>query len=376
MRSSQAQEVCRRGARSQGARVHDQPVTTASSQETEGQAQTTELPNAWERRTRLWALVLAVLTLALAVLAALALVRTGRPAAATFGLAVAAAVSVYAWQTRQIRRRHAILRERFPAPWEAVLQQDVVFFRVLDPAAQQRFRRQLQVFLGEKRITGIKVQVDTTTRVLAAASAIIPIFGFSDWEWDQINEVLIYPNRFDGEFRFGDARGHDILGMVGTGSLNRVMILSKPDLISGFRNASDKRNVGLHEFAHLVDKSDGTIDGVPEVSLGRQAIEPWIDLMRRKMVEIERGRSDINRYALTNEAEFFAVTSEYFFERPGLMQRKHPALYAALERVFNQDLRSRAGALRNELARGRPKFGRNSLCPCGSGRKFKKCCLQ
>ena len=59
------------------------------------------------------------------------------------------------------------------------------------------------------------------------------------------------------------------------------------------------------------------IDGVPEVGLDRQAIRPWIDLMRRKMTEIEAGRSDINRYALTNKAEFFAVTSEYFFERPG-----------------------------------------------------------
>ena len=96
--------------------------------------------------------------------------------------------------------------------------------------------------------------------------------------------------------------------------------------------------------------------------------------MRRKMAEIEAGKSDINRYALTNEAEFFAVTSEYFFERPGAMQRKHPQLYAALERVFNQDLRSRADAFRRELTRPRPKFGRNSPCPCGSGLKFKRCC--
>jgi Mlc titration factor MtfA (ptsG expression regulator) len=291
-------------------------------------------------------------------------------------LVLAPALAVYAWQTAKIRRRRAILSQPFPPAWETVLQQEVVFFRALDPAGQQRFRRQLQVFLGEKHITGIKTQLDATTRVLAGASAIIPIFGFPDWEWDQITGVLVYPNRFDGEFQFGDARGHDILGMVGTGSLNRLMILSKPDLISGFRNATDQRNVGIHEFAHLVDKSDGVLDGVPEVGLERDAVEPWIDLMWRKMAEIEAGKSDINRYALTNEAEFFAVTSEYFFERPGVMQRKHPALYATLERVFQQNLRTRAVALRRELTRVRPKFGRNSPCPCGSGRKFKYCCLE
>jgi Mlc titration factor MtfA (ptsG expression regulator) len=287
-----------------------------------------------------------------------------------------AACGTYAWQTGPIRRRHAILREPFPPEWEAVLQRDVVFFRTLDGEAQRRFRRQLQVFLGEKQVTGIKVRLDTTTRVLAAASAIIPIFGFPDWEWNEIDEVLVYPNRFDGNFQFDDERGHDILGMVGTGGLNRLMILSKPDLIAGFRTATDKRNVGVHEFAHLVDKTDGVIDGVPLVGLDRRAVGPWIDLVRRKVAEIEAGRSDIRRYALTSEAEFFAVASEYFFERPGVMRRKHPELFAALERVFNQNLGARVAALRRELTRVRPKFGRNSPCPCGSGRTSKQCCQQ
>ncbi len=330
----------------------------------------------WERRTRVWALVFAGVTLLVSALIALVVIRTGRPVVTTYVLALAPACGVYVWQTGAIRRRHAIVSEPFPPEWETVLQRDVVYFRALEPAAQRRFRREVQVFLGEKRVTGIKVQLDTTTRVLAAASAIIPIFGFPDWEWNQINEVLVYPTRFDGEFDFGDRQDHNILGMVGTGSLNRLMILSKPDLISGFRNATDKRNVGVHEFAHLVDKTDGVIDGVPRVGLDQRAIGPWIDLMRRKMSEIEAGRSDINRYALTNEAEFFAVTAEYFFERPGLMAAKHPELYATLEQVFNQDLRARVGALRRELKRGRVRFGRNSPCPCGSGRKFKKCCLQ
>jgi Mlc titration factor MtfA (ptsG expression regulator) len=314
------------------------------------------------------------LTLAVSVLVGVALIRSGEATGTALVLALAPAVAVYFWQTRMVRRRRAILQEPFPPEWEAVLQREVVFFRILEPAEQHRFRRQLQVFLGEKQVSGIKVEVDATTRVLVAASAIIPVFGFLDWEWNEISEVLVYPNRFDDNFQFGDKHGQNILGMVGTGSLSRLMILSKPDLIGGFRNAADKRNVGIHEFAHLVDKIDGVIDGVPGVGLDRQAIGPWLDLVRRKMGEIEAGKSDINRYALTNEAEFFAVTSEYFFERPGVMQRRHPALYRALERVFNQDLRTHAVALRRELTRKRPKFSRTSPCPCGSGRKFKKCC--
>ena len=351
---------------------------TATIEEAAPGVTPTKLFAPWIRRTRIWAAVLAAVTLLVSVPVALMATNGDTPAGVIAALATALLppLAVYAWQTAPVRRRQAILGLPFPPEWEAVLQRDVLFFRTLDPVSKQRFRRLLQVFLGEKRITGVKVKADTTTRVLVAASAIIPVFGFPDWEWNQINEVLVYPNRFDGEFQFGDARGQNILGMVGTGSLSGLMILSKPDLIDGFRNTGDKRNVGVHEFAHLVDKTDGVIDGVPEVGLGRQAIEPWIDLMRRKMAEIETGNSDINRYALTNEAEFFAVTSEYFFERPGIMQRKHPALYAALERVFNQDARALAVAVQRELTQGRPAFGRNSPCPCGSGRKFKKCCRE
>lgn len=329
----------------------------------------------WARRERTAALTFAAVTLLVGMLGAAVLLRAGVPLVVTAPAGIVAVAAVYLWGTRTIRRRRRLLREPFPPAWEAVLQREVAFFRALDPEAQQRFRRDVQVFLGEKTISGIKVEVDPTTRVLVAASAVIPVFGFPDWEWHQIREVLVYPSRFAGDFSMGEGPDHRTLGMVGTGGLNRLMILSKPDLLAGFRNAGDKRNVGLHEFAHLVDLSDGAVDGVPAVGLDRQAVGPWIDLMRRKMREIEAGRSDISRYALTNEAEFFAVASEYFFERPGVMRQKHPELYGALARIFQQELGARLTALRREIGRGRPRFGRNSPCPCGSGRKFKKCCL-
>jgi len=329
---------------------------------------------AWEQRTLKTAFAFSVLSLLISALVAAVFRRADTRLWLTLAISILPPVLVYAGLTRKIRRRRSIIEKPFPADWELVLQREVVFYRALSPSEKERFRRLVQVFIAEKRITGIKVDLDTTTLVLAAASAVIPIFGFPEWEWHQISEVLIYPDRFEEEFSFGSAREHVALGMVGTGAMNRMMILSKPDLLDGFRNPGDKRNVGLHEFAHLVDKSDGTIDGVPSIGLNRKTIGPWIELVRQKMKEIESGKSDINPYALTNEAEFFAVASEYFFERPGVMQQKHPKLYAALERLFNQTLSDRINAIRREIKRGRPTFGRNSPCPCGSGIKFKKCC--
>ena len=345
-------------------------LMTANSIEREG------LSTAWERRVTRTATVLAVVTLIVSGGLAAGLKRVGISTWVALSLPALLTFLVHAGMTRKIRRRRKILAQPFPVEWEAILQREVVFFRALEPQEQKRFRRELQVFLGEKRITGIKLDLDTTTRVLTAASAIIPIFGFPDWEWDQISEILVYPGRFDKEFSFDSGTQRHTLGMVGSGALNRLMILSAPDLVGGFRNPGDKRNVGLHEFAHLVDKSDGTIDGLPAVGLERAAIGPWIDLVRRKMDEIRRGDSDIDPYGLTNEAEFFAVATEYFFERPGVMERKHPELHAMLSRAFHQNLAQRTAVLAREMARGRQRFGRNSPCPCGSGVKYKKCCLK
>jgi Mlc titration factor MtfA (ptsG expression regulator) len=329
----------------------------------------------WEKGVTRTAIFFAIVTLVISLVLAAVPYRAGISAWILALLSVLVTYLVYWGLTRKIRRRQTILSQPFPAAWEAVLHREVVFFRALGPEDQKRFRRELQIFLGEKRITGIRMELDTTTRVLTAASAIISIFGFPEWEWDQISEILVYPDRFNKEFEFENRNQRHALGMVGTGAMNRMMILSQPDLLGGFRNPQDKRNVGIHEFAHLVDKSDGTIDGLPMVGLDRAAIGPWIELVRRKMNEIERGKSDINPYGLTSEAEFFAVATEYFFERPGVMKRKHPELYAMLSRVFSQSLGERAAAMTREMKRGRKRIGRNSPCPCGSGLKYKKCCL-
>jgi len=321
------------------------------------------------------ATAMAMVTIVVALIMAVGLREAGASPWVTVPAALGLGWIVYWWMTRSLRRRREILAQAFPLEWKAVLQKEVVFYRSLDADGQARFLRELQVFLAEKRITGIKTTVDTTTLVLAGASAIIPIFGYPDWEWDQISEILIYPGRFGPDFEIGEGHDRNTLGMVGTGVMNRVMILSKPDLLQGFRNSADKRNVGLHEFAHLVDKSDGTVDGIPGVGLDRQTVGPWIELIRRKMNEIEVGDSDLSRYALTNEAEFFAVATEYLFERPGLMRNKHPELFGFMQRIFQQDLKSRLGAMGRERTRKVHSLGRNSPCPCGSGVKYKKCCL-
>ena len=291
-------------------------------------------------------------------------------------LAFLVAIFLYRFLTRKDRRRRALRKQPFPAAWETILRGEVPFFQTLDESEKDRFREEVRIFLNEKRITGIKTSVDDTVRVLVAASAIIPIFGFPGWEWEQISEVLIYPTTFNEQYEIGRVGDRDVLGMIGRGAMNRMMILSKPELLQGFRAAQDRKNVGIHEFTHLLDKSDGSVDGVPSVGLPRSVVTPWLKLIHQEMETIRAGHSDINPYGLKNEAEFFAVASEYFFENPDKMKRKHPELYAMLERIFHQDPQGRVKkALVFMVKPKASRLGRNAPCPCGSGKKYKHCCL-
>ncbi len=216
---------------------------------------------------------------------------------------------------------------------QKLLLQHVVFYQELNAAEKKRFEASLRLFLQQVRVTGVNTAIDDMDAVLVAASAIIPIFAFKNWSYTNIHEVLIYPGSFDGDFHL-QGKGRNTLGMVGNGPMQNVMILSRQDLRNGFLNATGKSNTGIHEFVHLVDKSDGDTDGLPEVLLQHQYAIPWMKRMHQEIGKMKSGKSDINPYATTNDAEFLAVTAEYFFKQPQLMAEKHPELFALLQQVF------------------------------------------
>lgn len=271
---------------------------------------------------------------------------------------------------RQTLRRRSVIAQPFLDVWEATLQTHVAYYRNLAPERKTRFQNLVKVFLDEVDITGIRTEVDESTRALVAASAVIPIMGFEDFEYSGLGEVLIYPGSFDDNYQTEANGSANTLGMVGLNHLSGVMILSKPSLIAGFANQTDKRNVGIHEFAHLVDKQDGHIDGVP-VGIDPETFDPWVKWVGEELRREVGDSEHIDDYAYTNEAEYFAVLTEYFFESPELLEQKNPKLYQMLRKMYHQDPKRVFG---NRGKHGRRRVGRNSPCPCGSGEKFKKCC--
>jgi len=292
-------------------------------------------------------------------------------------LVVGLCYAFYRWATRKARKRRQIIKQDFPAEWRKILQDRIGFYHTLDEEGKARFEKMLQLFLSEKRITGIETEVDDLTKMLVASSAIIPIFGFHDWEYQNLGEVLIFPGSIKRYENEKNEVVSEMLGRVNPFQNDHYVTLSKPALERGFNDMQDRKNVGIHEFAHLLDQADGEIDGIPKAYLPDNLVRPWQELMLRKIKSIQNGDSDINSYGGTSEAEFFAVVTEYFFEKPDQLAQNHPKLYELLTKIFHQKPRKRFRINFRQLLNPYGKrVGRNESCPCGSGEKYKNCCWQ
>jgi Mlc titration factor MtfA (ptsG expression regulator) len=230
------------------------------------------------------------------------------------------------------------LNQKFPEDWRTILEKRVIFYRQLSEQDRSLFEKRVQLFLATKNIEGVDTEIDDTIRLMVASSAIIPTFAFPGYNYPNVQTVLIYPNSFDEQFqtkKYGSYREF-ITGMVGNRSLSGTVILSKPDLAMAFDGLPNESNVGIHEFVHLLDKEDGDIDGIPKALIERNFAGPWLHEIKNEIKRIEAGKSDINPYALTNNAEFLAVVSEYFFDNPEKFQKGHPELYRFLSTIFNR----------------------------------------
>jgi Mlc titration factor MtfA (ptsG expression regulator) len=230
------------------------------------------------------------------------------------------------------------------APDKEFLAENIAFYHKLSKAEKERFESDIRDFLSSTKITGVDTQVSETDKLMIAAGAVIPVFYFPSWKYHNLEEVLVYSDQFNSSFESTGENERMIMGMVGSGYMEGKMLLSRPALQLGFKNQTDKNNTVIHEFVHLIDKMDGDTDGVPELLLQRQYILPWVTMIHEEIKKIVAGKSDINPYGYTKQSEFFAVVAEYFFERPELLQTKHPELYEMLDKIFRPASISNPGA--------------------------------
>lgn len=232
------------------------------------------------------------------------------------------------------KKKAKLAAYRLPQVTSFLLYNYVPFYVALSHEEKAKFEERMRDFLSRTKITGVDgVTVHDIDRVFIAAAAIIPLFGHADWRYYNLNEILLYSDTFNRQYDI-DGPGRDVLGLVGEGVLHRQMILSQPALRAGFIYPDNMHNTAIHEFVHLVDKADGAIDGVPQYLLDKSSSKEWRSYMQTYIRAIKEGYTDINPYGATNEAEFLAVISEYYFKQPQLFQQQYPELYHLLHKMY------------------------------------------
>ena len=216
-------------------------------------------------------------------------------------------------------------------------------FTYLPEEQQKKLEGLINLFLEEKEFTGCEgLEITDEIRVTIAAQACLLLLNNKTQPWySKLKSVLVYPSAYKARVKEVNDQGfeesHSII-RLGESWGGGTIVLSWSHSRHGAVNFEDGQNVVLHEFAHQLDQDGGAADGVPVLnstssyaSWGILMALEYDKLVRRAM---KKQKSVMDKYGATNEAEFFAVSTESFFEKPRQMNKKHPELYAALEKYY------------------------------------------
>jgi MtfA peptidase len=244
------------------------------------------------------------------------------------------------------RRRRNLRGQPIPPAWRPILTRNLPVFSRLPPADQAELLGHVQVFLAEKRFEGCAgLQLTDEIRLTIAAQACLLLLHRETDYYPQLSTILVYPSTYlaheerhlegpiweeGGEYRLGH-----------TARLLGVIVLAWDAAKRGAANSSDGQNVVLHEFAHQLDFEDYSTDGAPVLAT-RGDYRAWAQVMSREFkalraAEVAGMPTVLDTYGATNPAEFFAVATEAFFERPRALRARHPELYSELGKFFRQD---------------------------------------
>jgi MtfA peptidase len=257
-----------------------------------------------------------------------------------FTLAVALGALRLMAQPRLLARRRQRLRSlAFPAAWRRILRRRVPLVARMPSHLQLRLKRHIQVFIAEKPFIGCQGQeITDEVRVTIAAQACLLLLGHETPDFfPRLKEVLVYPGAFVVERE--QAVGSGVVReqrqtLSGESWSQGRVVLSWADSMAGAADPHDARNVVVHEFAHQIDQDDGTANGRPWRSTAPLR-RRWQHVMDTAFERLQHTPSTvIDAYGATDPAEFFAVTSEVFFERPAELAAEAPEVYREFSELY------------------------------------------
>ncbi len=241
-------------------------------------------------------------------------------------------------------RRNKLRNTPLPEALRALLHRNVPLVARLGDEKQARLEGLIQLFVDDKTFEGLGgLEITDEIRITIAGQACLLLLGLAvDVPYPQLDVIRVYPKVYK-------AKSHQEVGGVavpstshrlGESSTRGYVVLAWRSAKEGAKKAHDGRNVILHEFAHQLDQADGLADGAPP--LEADLYGPWARVLGEAFSELEedlakRRYSVIRAYGATNPAEFFAVATEEFFERPRRLRKKWPDVYEVMSAYYRQD---------------------------------------
>ncbi len=233
----------------------------------------------------------------------------------------------------------------FKEEWKELLAENVPLYLRLPDELKIRLHERVARFISSTRFEACNGLELTERMILTIAAQASMLVLFRDGEpYPDLRTVYLYPTTFSSVQKRRDA-----YGIVTEGEVHRLgeswetgtVILAWDSVEQGARNIHDARNVTFHEFAHQLDHEDGNTDGAPGLP-SREAYRSWARVFQENYAEflgeIAAGkRTLMDQYGATNPAEFFAVATETFFEKPRQLYKKMPELYAELKVYYGVD---------------------------------------
>jgi hypothetical protein len=242
------------------------------------------------------------------------------------------------------RRRQKLLEETFPYPWQQVLNRHVRHFQYLNTAQRQRLEGIIQIMIAEKDWAGGSgFQLTDEIKVTVAGYAGVMTLGLDEpYYFDRLKTIIVYPGTYvPHRSHFENYSQFDPLSPRLGESWHRGPVILSWAEIGGSEKQRPGHNLVIHEFAHHVDGLDGAVDGIPMI-VDRRQNRTWYRVteheFERLIHDAVHGEATLlDRYGASNRAEFFAVASECFFERPHALRERHAELYKVLADFYCQD---------------------------------------
>jgi len=242
------------------------------------------------------------------------------------------------------RRRNQIKSQPFPKQWRLILRQNVPYFYSMPADIQLQLKQHVLIFLEEKKFYGFEgIHITDEIRVTIAAQACLLLLNRATDYYPKLKSIYVYPAAFITKHESHDAAGvlqNNPRILSGESWELGKVILSWKDSKEGALVFNDGHNVVIHEFAHQLDQETGAANGAP--LLRHKERRCWSQVLADEFQQLQNkaNRDEatlLDHYGATNPAEFFAVASEVFFERPNEMKKLHTGLYQQLKGFYQVD---------------------------------------